>query len=246
MLTNTANISPVQRQILIFIKQQGETTNAEIADYLKVSYEAVRQQLRQLEASQLVILHKQQDEDQRLGRPTQVYALSPAGDRLFPKAYDELAVELIDTLTAALGTEALREVLAAFTDGNVRQWAPALQDKSLLERVEALKGIYVEDDPYMLVDLDDASNTVRLVERNCPFLNVATRRPALCSVTVSTLSRLLGRRVTREKRFQDGDGRCVFRVQADQPVDADAFRFAFEDELNSSRTDADAPIKNGK
>jgi predicted ArsR family transcriptional regulator len=116
----------------------------------------------------------------------------------------------------------------------VRQWVPHLQDKSLLERLEALKGIYLEDDAYMDVDKDETSGELRLVERNCPFLNVASRRPALCSVTVSTLSRLLGHTVTREKRFQDGDGRCVFRVHLDQPVNADIFRFAFEEEINNS------------
>ena len=234
MASNVESISDVQQQILTFIKQQGETTNAAIADQLNVSYEAVRQQLRQLEAAQLVVARKKRPEGQRVGRPTRVYTLSPTGDHLFPKAYDELAVELIDTLAAALGTEALRQVLASLTDENVRQWAPRLQDKSLLERLEALKGIYLEDDAYMKVDKDETSGELRLVERNCPFLNVASRRPALCSVTVSTLSRLLGHTVTREKRFQDGDGRCVFRVQLNQQVDTDAFRFAFEDEMNDS------------
>jgi predicted ArsR family transcriptional regulator len=54
-------------------------------------------------------------------------------------------------------------------------------------------------------------------ERNCPFLNVARAHPAICSVSVNTLERLLGFRVIREQRFQAGDGRCVFRVQLDQP-----------------------------
>lgn len=234
MANNVVNISDVQQQILTFIKQQGETTNAAIAERLNVSYEAVRQQLRQLEAAQLVIAHKKRLQGQRAGRPTRLYTLSAAGDHLFPKAYDELAVALIDTLGTALGPEALRQVLAAFTDENVRQWAPHLQDKSLLERLEALKGIYLEDDAHMEVDQEEASGELRLVERNCPFLNVATRRPALCSVTVSTLSRLLGHVVTREKRFQNGDGRCVFRVHLDQPFNSDAFRFAFEAEINGS------------
>jgi hypothetical protein len=46
------------------------------------------------------------------------------------------------------------------------------------------------------------------------------------------LSRLLGHTVTREKRFQDGDGRCVFRVHLNQPVNADDFRFAYEEEVS--------------
>jgi predicted ArsR family transcriptional regulator len=234
MANNVENISDVQQQILTFIKQQGEMTNAAIAERLNVSYEAVRQQLRQLEAAQLVVPRKKRLEGQRVGRLTKVYTLSATGDHLFPKAYDALAVELIDTLAAALGPEALRQVLATFTDENVRQWTPHLQDKSLLDRLEALKGIYLEDDAYMAVDQDEVSGELRLVERNCPFLNVASRRPALCSVTVSTLSRLLGYTVTREKRFQNGDGRCVFRVHTDQPVNTDTFRFAFEEEMNNS------------
>jgi predicted ArsR family transcriptional regulator len=232
MANNVENISDVQQQILAFIKQQGETTNAAIAEELDVTYEAVRQQLRQLEAAQLVVAAKKQPKGQRVGRPTRVYTLSPAGDHLFPKAYDELAVELIDTLASALGPEALRQVLASLTDENVSQWAPHMQNKPLPERLEALKGIYLEDDPYMAVD--QASGELRLVEQNCPFLNVASRRPALCSVTISTLSRLLGYAVTREKRFQDGDGRCVFRVHLDRPINPDAFRFAFEAELDHS------------
>jgi predicted ArsR family transcriptional regulator len=44
------------------------------------------------------------------------------------------------------------------------------------------------------------------------------RRPALCSVSVSALTRLLGVRVHREEKFQNGDGRCVFRVHANEPV----------------------------
>ena len=80
------------------------------------------------------------------------------------------------------------------------------------------------------MDVDNTDGELRLIERNCPFLNVASRRPALCSVTVSTLSRLLGYRVVREKRFQDGDGRCVFRVQLDDPIEVDDFQFAFENE----------------
>ncbi|MBX3054605.1 MAG: DeoR family transcriptional regulator [Caldilineaceae bacterium] len=230
--TSLANISDVQQQILAYIKQQGESTTVAIAKHLNVTYEAVRQQLRQLESGQLVLSHKQRDENQGKGRPTQYYTLSAAAEHLFPKAYDELAVELIDRLAATLGPEALREVLASFADANVREWEPHLQNKSLAERLEALKSIYFEDDAFMQVAIDSASDDIRLIERNCPFLNVASRRPALCSVTVSTLSRLLGYRVVREKRFQDGDGRCVFRVCLDKPIDAEAAVFAFEDEMD--------------
>lgn len=235
MIAEADNISDVQRQILTFIKQHGKATNGDIARHLGVSYEAVRQQLRQLEAADLVVAQKAQPKGGRAGRPTSVYTLSPIGDHLFPKAYDDMLVDLIDTVSTTLGPEALREVLATYTDEKVQRWTGQLQDKSLAERLETLKGFYLDDDPYMAADEAEPDGDLRLVERNCPFLNVSTRRPAVCSVTVSTLSRLLGHEVTRDQKFQNGDGRCVFHVHLDRPVDEDEFRFAFEEEMGDSK-----------
>jgi predicted ArsR family transcriptional regulator len=158
--------------------------------------------------------------------------LTPSGDHLFPKSYDELAVELIDTLADRPGQPALRQVLGALTDKRVREWEPRLQGKPLAERVAALQAVYRDGDPYMSVEI--GRNGIRLIERNCLFLNVASRRPALCSVTVSTLERLLGVKVVREERFQSGHGRCVFRVLTDEPIDPRRFRFALEGETPES------------
>ena len=55
------------------------------------------------------------------------------------------------------------------------------------------------------------------------------RRPILCNVSINALTRLLGVRVNREQRFQNGDGRCVFHVHADQPIDAAAWEFQIEE-----------------
>lgn len=229
METYVENLSTIRQQILLLIKQLGKATISELAERLGVSYEAVRQQLKVLEGDDLVLRYLERDPEAcKVGRPTSSYTLSAAGDHLFPKNYDDLAVELIDAMSGTLGPEAMRQVLATLTEARVREWAPRLRGKSLPQRIEALKGVYLEDDPFMQVD--DSEGELRLVEGNCPFLNVATRRPALCSVTVSTLTKLLGRQVIREKRFQHGDGRCVFRVLTNQPIDPDNYLFEFEPE----------------
>jgi len=233
MESHVENLSSIRQQILLLIKQAGKTTISELAEQLGVSYEAVRQQLKLLEGDNLVARCVERDPDAcKVGRPISTYTLSTAGDHLFPKNYDELAVELIDTLAGTLGPEAMRRVLAALTESRVKDWEPRLRGRSLTERIEALKGIYLEDDPFM--EVDQSEGELRLVEGNCPFLNVAERRPALCSVTVSTLTRLLGRQVVREKRFQHGDGRCVFRVLTGRPIDPDNYLFEFEPEPDTS------------
>ncbi len=73
------------------------------------------------------------------------------------------------------------------------------------------------------MDVEEVSDGFRLLERNCPFINTAMKRPSLCSVSVNALTRLLGVRVVREEKFQNGDGRCVFHVYAAEPVESTDF-----------------------
>ncbi len=46
----------------------------------------------------------------------------------------------------------------------------------LAERVSALKDVYGAGDPYM--EVEKVRGGFRLIERNCPFLNIAMQRPA--------------------------------------------------------------------
>ena len=213
----------LRRVLLARLKFAGESTGASLAAHAGVSYEAVRQQVSVLVTEGLVARRPAPAGGR--GRPAARYVLTPAGDHYFAKRYDDLAVELIDAAAGVLGPEALRRLLESLTDARVETWAPRLAGLSVDERLEALREIYLDDDPFTAVEVFD--DGPRLIERNCPFLNVAARRPALCSVTVSTLTRLLGAEVVREERFQAGDGRCVFRVLRDRPVDP-GFRFGWE------------------
>ncbi len=88
-----------------------------------------------------------------------------------------------------------------------------------------LRNYYQEGDGFVSVQSNGEST---IVERNCPFLSVAQARPALCSTTVSVLTRLLGFQVERRLTFQNGDGSCEFVVRTDKPVDDPGFQFEFE------------------
>lgn len=211
--------------ILRLIKRHGALTAGALATHLGTTREAARQQLKLLEQEGWVVRSTEKSAT-RSGRPAVRFVLTPAGDHLFPKRYDDLSMTLVDTVAEQLGPEALTRLLTALTDQQVQQWETKLAGKSLPEKIRALKGIYFQGDPYISVEQD--RHGYLLVEHNCPYLNLAMQRPRLCSVTLSTLTRLLGVRVVREKRFQDGDQRCAFRVLADQPVDLRDFRFAYE------------------
>ncbi|HWE25754.1 MAG TPA: winged helix-turn-helix transcriptional regulator [Myxococcales bacterium] len=215
-----------RQSILEALKRDGPLAIAQLAERLGMSGEAVRQQLVQLQREGWIEALRERGPARHSGRPPARYRLSQAGDNVFPKHYDSLMVAVIDAVASELGPAALERILSRLTDARVRQWEPRLVGKSLRERVEALRGVYEGEDPFM--EVEEVAGGFRLVEHNCPFLNVAMERPAVCSVTVSLLSRLLGVTVVREQRFQNGDGRCSFRVIADRPRSAEAPAFQME------------------
>lgn len=219
-----------RRAILTTLKQRGPQTIAQLADSLALTGEAVRQQLLQLHRDGWVEARiERSDERARTGRPATIYRLSEAGDHLFPKHYDSLTVAIIDAVAEEIGHDALTRILARLANDRVSTVGAGLQGLTLTQKLTALKSWYLEDDPFM--DVDTEGGMYRLKERNCPFLNTALRRPALCSVSVNALTRILGYRVVRDEKFQNGDGRCVFRVLEDQPIDADSWQFRLESEL---------------
>jgi predicted ArsR family transcriptional regulator len=193
--------------------------------------EAVRQQLLQLQRDGWIESRtvRNPGDPARTGRPATLYRLTASGDHLFPKGYDVLAITILDKVVEELGADAARRILASITEARVRELQPRLEGMTLAQRVDALRDLYLNDDPYM--QSEKVEDGYRLIERNCPFYNTAMARPVLCSVSVNSLSRLLGVRVAREEKFQDGDGQCVFRVFADEPIDPDGAPFRFESEL---------------
>lgn len=216
-----------RREILTALKGARPLGVAELAERLGVSYEGTRQHLGRLESDGWVT-HEVERDDPSPGRPRSLYRLTSAGEHLFPKRYEELAIALIDAAGDRLGAEALRTLLEEVARRKSAAWERRLAGAGFEERLAALSDIYLDGDPYCRVETTGATGP-RLVELNCPYLQVAERRPALCSVTVSVLRQLLGRRVVRTERFQDGDGRCVFRV-LDEPAADDAPLFALEPE----------------
>jgi len=219
-----------RRAILLALKRQGPATIAQLAAQLQLTGEAIRQQLLQLQREGWIEAKITRTLDRgRTGRPATSYHLTEAGDHLFPKHYDALNVAMMDAIAEELGPEALKRILARIAEEKVGVTEAAIGSLPLAARMQALKDWYLKDDPHM--ELEQVEDGFRLIERNCPFINTAMNRPALCSVSVNALTKVLGVRVTREEKFQNGDGRCIFRVHANEPVDPATWDFRLESEM---------------
>ena len=217
--------------ILRLMKAEGFVAIPRIAEALGVSHEAARKHVVELQRNGWIDTDCGPDEAERReaapGRPPVRYCLTAAGDHLFPKKYPEMLVRLLDTLIAEEGAEGAAAVLARITDDRVAELEPRVRGLSMKRQMNALRAIYGEGDPFAGVERRGEDYVV--IERNCPYLYFALERPAICSTTVSTLRRLTGCEVVRERRFQDGDGRCEFHVRTAQASpDRKEVRFEIE------------------
>jgi predicted ArsR family transcriptional regulator len=219
-----------RREILTLIKNKTGATTAEIATHLQISDEGARQHLVHMESQGWIRRQTQRSDVPRSGRPTVQYEMTEEGDNLFPKNYDKLSLTLLEAVVENYGQEALYKTLTTITDKQVQAWEARLQNKSLRERLELLKGFYQKEDAFLTVK--EENGDLFIVETNCPIRSVAMKYPQICSTTISTLIRLLGFKIDRVKKFQAEDGRCVFKICQDKPVDPDQFRFELEKDVS--------------
>jgi predicted ArsR family transcriptional regulator len=218
-------MSNTRREILLHIKKNCGATISEIARHLQISDEGARQHLIRLERQGWVARRVPSTDGGHSGRPASRYEVSQRGEDLFPKRYHELSIALIDGVLDLYGPDALKTALGRVADTWVRAWDAKLRGRTLDERLEMLRDYYTPGDPFLSIE---GNGHVSLVERNCPFRDVAMARPHLCSITVNVLTRLLGYRVERVRKLQAGDGCCEFRVLTDRPVRAGDTAFALE------------------
>jgi predicted ArsR family transcriptional regulator len=222
------------REILSIMKRERAVAIVPLAERLGVSYEAVRQHLLAMLRDGLVARRVPRPQDGVAGRPAALYSLTRAGEHHFEKRYDRLAVALVGAITTALDVAAVDRVLGEITDRIVGHWAPRLRARMLERRVEVLRDFYVDGDEFMDIEID--GDRIALVERNCPYLDVALASPRLCSTTVTALSRLLGCQVVRTERFQSGDGRCRFEIALDAGVEEAERGFRAEPDVPARST----------
>jgi len=209
-MTTLAQLPETRRAVLSCLKERGGMTLAEVAQALTVTREAARQQLLQLELAGWVESEQDTSTRGKVGRPASLFQLTSEGEALFPKQYQTLLLSLLDALTG-LGPVASKALLARVADDRVADWESKLAGKTAAQKAQAMTALYLEDDAFMALQED--GEDLLLIERNCPYLEVALKRPALCSVSVNVLARVLNAQVVREERFQEGHRRCVFRIK---------------------------------
>ena len=204
--------SPADR-FLMLLKKRGPQTANELGCATGVCGEAARQQLQRLASEGLVSATA---EPRGVGRPAQVWNLTPAGNAKFPDGHAQLAAQLIAAIRSEWGDDALDRLVERRAREAKAAYQQAVDGAATLgERVVRLAAARSAEG-YMAEVLPDADGAggYTLVENHCPICVAAHACQGFCRAELETFRDVLGpgALVERTAHIVQGDRRCVYRV----------------------------------
>lgn len=198
--------------LLLLIKTRGPQTAQAAAERLGVSRQAARVQLEKL-AQQGLVAHDQ--ERQGVGRPKQVWSLTPAGHGRFPDTHAQMTVELIEAVREEFGEAGLDRLVARrerATEASYRTSVAA--DAGLEARLDKLAALR-RAEGYMADWRAEADGSYLLTENHCPICAAAQACQGFCRSELALFEILLApARVERIEHILAGARRCAYRVTA--------------------------------
>ena len=196
--------------VVMELKRSGPLPAKEIVERLGLSMNAVRHHLKELEAGGLVGYERVH---RGVGAPAFVYRLTPVGEGLFPRRYEDAVSRLLDYVVAREGRQAAVEVLESRYRELADRLRGALANASPEERVTAVARALAEEG-YMPEVRENDQPGLHLVEHNCPIQQVAERFPEVCEAEARFLAEVFEAEVTRGKHIASGCGTCEYQIQA--------------------------------
>jgi predicted ArsR family transcriptional regulator len=197
-----------RQQILQHLQRHGRATVKELAQLLKLTSTGIRQHLTVLERDGLVDSYEERG---RVGRPTLVYSLTDKAESLFPRCYDQLALNLLDEVRSVEGRERLYELLHGVAERLAQPFWERVRGKKLAERVRETALIMQEQG--CLVDWEQRNGEFLLAEYTCPFPQVARQDSSVCALHVDFVRLLTGGDTRLVQSLLRGQRACTYRIR---------------------------------
>src|SRR5919198_1349962 len=200
-----------RRAITKLLKTEGPIDSAQLAERLGLTAMAVRQHLYALQREGLVTA---EERPVPIGRPAKFWRLTREADRLFPEAYAELSVALVDAMRDTFGDDGLNRVLVSRCARQRSEYAKRIRPADPLEkRLKELARVRTEEG-YMAEVRREGVGSYLLVENHCPICAAANACQGFCSTELELFRSVLGPGVAVERveHIIKGDQRCVYRI----------------------------------
>jgi|SRR5688572_1765950 len=196
-------IGETQAKILGLLRRSRQTIN-DLSESLGLTDNAVRTHVAALSRDGIIEpVGTQRDTG---GKPARLYALTGAGEELFPKAYAMVLAGLVEEIARRDGRERADELLRAV---GARAGSEVAIPGDLAGRVEAAASALrsMGGD----VEVQRTESGWRIQGFGCPLSSVTASQPQVCALAQSLVEEITGRPVT-ECCERSGRPRCGFLV----------------------------------
>jgi predicted ArsR family transcriptional regulator len=203
--------SRTRRAIVKLLKTEGALDSAKLARKLRVTPMAVRQHLYALQEEKMV---NAEERPVPLGRPAKFWKLTREADRLFPDAYAELSVALIDAIGETFGPSGVDRLLQTRLARQKREYTTRVdRDAPLARKLHQLAKVRT-DEGYMAEVHPDGPKAFVFVENHCPICAAATACQGFCATEIELFQSALGPgvKISRTEHIVNGERRCAYRV----------------------------------
>lgn len=217
----TSQQSSTKQDILKYLLKEFRATALQLATALKVSPQAIRRHLKDLEGEELIIYSSEQI---GMGRPQHLYQLSDKGKERLRRevgdSYGKFTVSLLDTLAETVGRDQVSTILQIQWQRKAEEYRQHLGKGSLQERVATLvelrkaEGFMAEYHP-VEDEVSQREDKFIFIEHNCAISNVAESFPSVCGHELEMFAAVLPDcKVERTHWIIDGEHRCGYLMEA--------------------------------
>lgn len=201
-----------QLAIVRHLRQQGDSTLAEVSRGLGKTTVTIRHHLSRLEADGAVVATSRHHA-RGPGRPEKVYKLTPRAVPLLPDNYQEIACQLVGHMLHTLAQADAAQLLSGSALQLAAELSQGWADDGASRRRRTLEALEARG---YFPTWQDAGGDRCLRLRHCPYAVAAARAPGLCVFDVSLLGALLGTEVSLEQSIAQGDSVCEFSLSVDR------------------------------
>jgi predicted ArsR family transcriptional regulator len=208
-------VHSVRKHILQILKESEGSTVAELAEKLGMAPVSVRHHLDILQGDNLICVERVERKGY-VGRPQQVYALTPEASDYFPNNFAALAGNLARQLKQVLPPEQVRCAFRAMAHEIAGELDPRqLQDAPLETRLERVTE-FLNERGYLAhweSATADPEDGYLLHKCNCPYAGVSAEHRELCLMDQALIDELVGQPCVRTHSMIENDHCCTYRIQ---------------------------------
>ncbi|AKS10067.1 helix-turn-helix transcriptional regulator [Pseudomonas trivialis] len=199
-------------RILFLLKTRGPLKTTELASLLDLTFEATRQQIQKLQASELIVGVSAPTKG--AGRPSLKWALTAIAQKKFPDSHSVLTLHLIESIEGVFGSDGIEKIISSMEAVNRQEYMQACAQASTLEEKVSIL-VHIRELAGYMAHMEPEGEGWLLIENHCPICAAARKCQGFCRSELQVFRDAIGDGaiVERCEHLISGDRRCVYSIQ---------------------------------